>query len=152
MFCLCAALLPVASWETLFCYRFGNFGIDISVPVTFVYFALNLVIIPSSDESPCFRLCPLFSLFCRHLRTLRLQLAKTKGLTRAAPHARLACVTLYEGRLLSWIAFRACLRSHPARNSVDRSQTDLRPPPEAIQVGSIPDRSQKSANVHIQLV
>ena len=30
---------------------------------------------------------------------------------------------------------------------MDRSRTDLRPPPEAIQVGSIPDRSQKSANV-----
>ena len=30
-----------------------------------------------------------------------------------------------------------------------RSRTDLRTPPEAIQVGSIPDRSQKSANVHI---
>ena len=35
---------------------------------------------------------------------------------------------------------------------MDRSRTDLRPPPEAIQVGSIPDRSQKGANVHIQLV
>ena len=67
-------------------------------------------------------------------------------------HARLACVTLHEGRLPSWIAFRTCLRSHSARNNVDRSGTDLRPPPEAIQVGSIPDRSQKSANVHIQLV
>ena len=64
----------------------------------------------------------------------------------------MAYVTLNEGRLLSWIAFRTCLRSHSARNNVDRSWTDLRSPPEAIQVGSIPDRSQKSANVHIQLV
>ena len=49
-----------------------------------------------------------------------------------------ACVTLHEGRLLSWIAFRTYLRSHSARNNVDRSGTDLRPPPEAIHVGSIP--------------
>ena len=77
------------------------------------------------------------SLFCRHF----LQRAKTK--TFKSPHARLACVTLSERRLLSWISFRTCLRSHSARKSVDRSWTDLRPPPEAIQVGSIPDRSQK---------
>ena len=53
------------------------------------------------------------------------------------PHVRLAYVILSEGRLLSWIAFRTCLRSHSARNNVDRSWTDLRPPPEVIQDGSI---------------
>ena len=79
------------------------------------------------------------SLFCRHF----LQRAKTK--TFKSPHARLACVTLSERRLLSWIAFRTCLRSHSGRKSVDRCWTDLRPPPEAIQVGSILDRSQKNA-------
>ena len=142
MFCLCAALLPVASRETLFRYSFGNFRIDISVPVTFVYFVLNLAVTPSSDESSCFRLCPLFSFFCRHLANCK----------NKRPYAKVACVTLHEGRLLSWIAFRTCLRSHSARNNVDRSGTDLRPPPEAIQAGSIPDRSQKSASVHIQLV
>ena len=49
-----------------------------------------------------------------------------------SPHVRLACVTLSEERLLRYIAFRTFLRSQSARDSVDRSWTDLIPPPEAI--------------------
>ena len=97
--------------------------------MTFVYFILNSTVIPSSDKSS--GLSPPFFFFRQFL-----QLAKTKAFK--SPHARLpACVTLYEGRLLiSWIAFRTCLRSYSARNSVDRSWTDLRPPPVAIQVNN----------------
>ena len=129
----------------LFLYNFCDVRINVCVSVTFVYFILNPTVNLSSDKSS--GLSQPFSLSFFMFSQAFFATCKNKG-----PQARLACVILNEKTLQSQIAFRACLRSHSARNSVDRSRTDLRPPPEAIQVGSIPDRSQKSANVHIQLV
>ena len=133
------------SGKPLFLHSFCDVRINICVSVTFVCFILNPTVNLSSDKSS--GLSPPFSLSFFMFSQAFFATCKNKS-----PQARLACVTLNEKRLQSQIAFRTCLRSHSARNSVDRSRTDLRPPPEAIQVGSIPDRAQKSANVHIQLV
>ena len=141
---LFSPLLPVTFWKALFLYSFWDVRINVCVSVTSVYFIENPTLTPSSDKSSCLFVSTVLAPF---LQTLFCNLQN-----QHCPYVRLAYATLSEGRLLSCIAFRTCLRSHSARNNVDWSWTNLRPPPEAIQVGSIPDRSQKSANVHIQFV
>ena len=106
------------SGKPLFLYSFWDVRINVCVSVTFVYFIVNPTIIPSSNKSSClYRSRSFFA-------DIILQLAKP-----TLPSRAIGLRDSQWGNATKLVAFRTCFRSPSARNNVDRSWTDLRPPP-----------------------